>query len=92
VPNKKTGQRRAKTSEHNSRYIPLSVSRSQFRAYRAAADKRFNGNLSNFLRAAADALAADIEQQPESDRTAFWREVAQLLRDTPPEPPKGPSQ
>jgi hypothetical protein len=84
VPKKKMGQRRAKSSGHDSRYIPLIVSRSQFKAYRAAAEKGFNGNLSNFLRAAADALAADIQQRPEPDRTAFWREVARLLRDKPP--------
>ena len=84
---KKMAQRRAKASREGRRYIPLIVSRSQFRAYRAAAEKGFNGNLSNFLRAGADALAADIERRPEPDRTAFWREVAQLLRDKPAEPP-----
>lgn len=85
MPKKKRRQQRAKASGRDSRYIPLIVSRSQFKAYRAAADKGFNGNVSNFLRAAADALAADIEQQPEPDRTAFWREVAQLLRKPPKE-------
>jgi hypothetical protein len=84
VPKKKMAQRRATASGSDSRYIPLTVSRSQFRAYRVAAAKGFNGNLSNFLRAAADALAADIEQRPEPDRTDFWREVARALRGKPP--------
>jgi hypothetical protein len=84
VPKTKMALRRAKVSRDGRRYIPLIVSRSQLNAYRAAAEKGFNGNLSNFLRAAADALAANIQQRPEPDRTAFWREVAQLLRHKPP--------
>jgi len=84
MPKKKMAQRRATASGDDRRYIPLIVSRSQLKAYRAAAEKGFNGNLSNFLRAAADALAADIARRPEPDRTAFWREVAQLLRHKPP--------
>jgi hypothetical protein len=50
-------------SERKSGYLSFNVEKPRRRAYQAAADERFNGNLSDFLRAAADALAAQLERE-----------------------------
>jgi hypothetical protein len=54
------GRRPKKASERKSQYIPFLVSKAQLKAYKAAADEGFKGNVSDVLRAAADALAAQL--------------------------------
>ena len=65
---KKMGRKPIKASERKSRYIPFLVSKAQLKAYKAAADKGFKGVLSDFLRAAADALAAQLERDKPDDK------------------------
>ena len=47
-------------SERKNQYVSLSVEKVRMKAYRDAAAAGFSGNLANFLRAAADALAAQL--------------------------------
>jgi hypothetical protein len=49
-------------SERKSTYVNVSVEKSRLKTYKAAAGKGFKGNLSNFIRAACDALAAQLER------------------------------
>jgi hypothetical protein len=44
--------------------VTLPLEKKRLDAYKEAADAGFKGNLAAFLRAAADALAAQIKQQP----------------------------
>jgi hypothetical protein len=57
-----------KASERKSRFLSFGVNKSRLKAYQDAAAKGFKGNVSDFLRAAADALAAQLERDkpPES--------------------------
>lgn len=51
-----------KASERKSRFLSFGVDKSRLKAYQDAAAKGFKGNVSDFLRAAADALAAQLER------------------------------
>jgi hypothetical protein len=57
-------RRQTKAGERRNRHIHSFVSRAELKAYQEAAAKGFNGSLAAFLRAAADALAAEIESSP----------------------------
>jgi hypothetical protein len=68
------GRPRKKASERKSRFLSFGVDKAELKAYQSAAAIGFNGNVSDFLRAAADALAAQLErdkpatpEQPEDD-------------------------
>jgi hypothetical protein len=77
--------------ERKFRVLTVSVDKARLKKYQDAAARAFHGNLSDFLRAAADALVvqlAENDKQLEQGRTAFWQEVAQLLNDKPPKSPK----
>jgi hypothetical protein len=74
------------------------MKRQPWQAYKAAAALGFKGNVSDFIRAACDDLAARLtatEKELKVERTAFLHAVADPLaahleRDKPPaEPPKG---
>ena len=80
--------------ERRQRILSVSVDKARLKKYQEAAAKEFRGNISDFLRAAADALVvqlaaqlAENEKELEQGRTAFWRGVAQLLNDKPPRIP-----
>ena len=47
-------------SERKSRYVSFPVEKKRLKAYREAAKNGFRGKLAKFLRAAADALAAQL--------------------------------
>jgi hypothetical protein len=47
-------------SERKSGYLSFNVEKTRRQAYQAAADDKFHGNLSDFLRTAADAMAAEL--------------------------------
>jgi hypothetical protein len=49
-----------KASERKSRFLSFGVDKSRLKAYQDAAGNGFKGNVSDFLRAAADALAAQL--------------------------------
>jgi hypothetical protein len=69
----------------------VTVDKVRLKKYQEAAARRFHGNISDFLRAAADALVvqlAENEKELEQGRIAFWRSVAKLLNDIPPREPK----
>jgi hypothetical protein len=53
-------------SERKSAYVNVSVEKLRLKTYKAAAAKGFKGNLSNFIRAACDALAAQLDKPPET--------------------------
>lgn len=75
----------------NVRILSVSVDKSRLKKYQHAAARGFHGNISDFLRAAADAFVvtlAENEKELENGRTAFWRGVAKLLNDKPPRIPK----
>jgi hypothetical protein len=55
---KKMGRPAKKASERKSQYVSFPISKAQLKAYKAAADKDFKGNVSDFIRAACDAAAA----------------------------------
>jgi|HubBroStandDraft_2_1064218.scaffolds.fasta_scaffold2077097_1 hypothetical protein len=61
---RKMGRKPKKASERKSKYIPFLVSKAQLKTYKAAADKGFKGRVSDFIRAACDALAAQLEREP----------------------------
>jgi hypothetical protein len=78
-------------SERKNRYVTLPLEASRLKAYKEAAAKGFKGNLADFLRAAADDLAARLDgeaREREQERAAFWREIAALLRDKLGQPPE----
>lgn len=58
-----------KASERKGRFLSFGVDKAQLKAYKAAAEKGFKGNVSDFLRAAANALAAQLEREkpPEAE-------------------------
>jgi hypothetical protein len=47
-------------SERKSRFLSFGVDKARLKTYQDAAAKGFAGNVSDFLRAAADALAAQL--------------------------------
>ena len=49
-----------RASERKSRYVSLPVEKARLQAYQDAAAKDFKGNLSDFLRTAADKLAEQL--------------------------------
>jgi hypothetical protein len=49
-----------RASERKSTYVNVPIEKARLKVYRAAAAKGFKGNLAAFLRAAADALAAQL--------------------------------
>jgi hypothetical protein len=75
--------------ERKLRILSVSVDRARLKKYQDAAARAFHGNMSDFLRAAADAFVAQLaesEKEREQGRTAFWHSVAQLLNDKTPRP------
>jgi hypothetical protein len=48
-------------SVRKSRFLSFGVDKGQLKSYREAAALGFKGNVSDFLRAAADALAAQLK-------------------------------
>jgi hypothetical protein len=52
-----------KASERKTKYVTLPLEKSRLKAYKGAAAKGFKGNLAAFLRAAADALAVQLERE-----------------------------
>jgi hypothetical protein len=88
---KRMGRPPVKASERRNRWVSFPLSNAQLKAYRAAAALGFKGDLAAFLRAAADRMAAQVAgegKQLKQERAAFWREVAELLRDKLGEPPE----
>jgi hypothetical protein len=76
---------------HKPRILSVSVDKARLQKYQDAAARGFRGNISDFLRAAADALVVQLaENEKEFDqvRSDFWRSVAELLNDIPPRAPK----
>jgi hypothetical protein len=49
-----------KARERKSRYLSFPIEKARVQAYKDAAAKGFKGNVADFLRAAADALAAQL--------------------------------
>jgi len=73
------------------RILSVSVDKARLQKYQDAAVRGFRGNISDFLRAAADALVVQLaENEKELDqlRSEFWRNVAELLNDIPPRVPR----
>ena len=76
---------------HKPRILSVSVDKARLQKYQDAAAMGFRGNISDFLRAAADAFVVQLaENEKEFDqvRSEFWRSVAELLNDIPPRVPK----
>ncbi len=94
VPQKRKGsvaRSPERVPARNVRILTVSVDKSRLKKYQHAAARAFHGNISDFLRAAADALCvtlAEHEKELESGRAAFWHGVAKLLNDKPPKTPK----
>jgi len=66
------------------RIVSFSVDRARLKKYQDAAARGFRGNISDFFRAAADALVVQLSENKkelEQGRTEFWRSVAKLLND-----------
>jgi hypothetical protein len=77
--------------ERRLRVLSVSVDKARLKKYQDAAARAFHGSLSEFLRAAADALVVQVaenEKELERGRAAFWQGVAQLLNEKPPRIPK----
>ncbi|HET6324650.1 MAG TPA: hypothetical protein VFG04_08115 [Planctomycetaceae bacterium] len=51
-----------RASERKSEYLNVPVEKARLKTYRVAAEAGFKGNLSDFIRAACDALAAQLER------------------------------
>jgi hypothetical protein len=49
-----------RASDRKSTYVNVPIEKARLKTYKAAAAKGFKGNLAAFLRAAADALAAQL--------------------------------
>jgi hypothetical protein len=82
MPKTRTGRQATKASERKDQYIPILVSRSQLKTYKAAAAIGFKGKVPDFIRAACDDLAARIaatEPQLKVERSAFLRAAADAL-------------
>jgi hypothetical protein len=97
VPQKRKGSLArppVRVRERKLRILTVSVDKARLKKYQDAAARGFRGNISDFFRAAADALAAQLaaqlaenEKELEQGRTDFWRGVAKLLNDKPPQMP-----
>jgi thioredoxin-like negative regulator of GroEL len=73
-------QKRA--SKRKSRLLSFPVNKAQLKAYQQAASVGFKGDVADFLRAAADDLAARLaatETQLKRERSAFLRAAADAL-------------
>jgi hypothetical protein len=74
-PRKKMGRPPKPTEDVKSEIVAFAVEPSRAGAYRAAAESKFNGVISDFARAACDALAAQLGhpaapgEAPTPDRT-----------------------
>jgi hypothetical protein len=58
-----------RASERKSGYLSFHVEKPRLEAYQNAAEAKFKGNVSDFLRAAADALAEQIANEPDQTKS-----------------------
>jgi len=67
TPKRKRGRPTKSVSERKCCYVALPLERARLDLYKEAAEKGFKGNRSAFLRAAADALAAQLTATEKRD-------------------------